>query len=60
MAVNEVKLNEFLGKAIADLGAAMSAVLVLIGDEHGLYAALAERKPALRLAARSRRSRREN
>ena len=42
MAVNEDKLNEFLGKAIGDLGAAMSAVLVLIGDELGLYAALAE------------------
>jgi 2-polyprenyl-3-methyl-5-hydroxy-6-metoxy-1,4-benzoquinol methylase len=44
MAVNEVKLNEFLGKAIGDLGAAMSAVLVLIGDELGLYAALAEER----------------
>ena len=32
----------FSGKAIGDLGAAMSAVLVLIGDELGLYAALAE------------------
>ena len=38
MAVNEDKLNAFVGKAIGDLGAAMSAVLVLIG----LYSALAE------------------
>jgi hypothetical protein len=32
MTVNEDKLNAFLGKAVGDLGAAMSAVLVLIGD----------------------------
>lgn len=42
MAVDENKLNEFLGRAIGDLGAAMSAMLVLIGDELGLYSALAE------------------
>jgi 2-polyprenyl-3-methyl-5-hydroxy-6-metoxy-1,4-benzoquinol methylase len=42
MTVNEDKLNAFVGKAVGDLGAAMSAVLVLIGDELGLYAALAE------------------
>jgi len=42
MAVDEDKLNAFLGKAVGDLGAAMSAVLVLVGDELGLYSALAE------------------
>jgi 2-polyprenyl-3-methyl-5-hydroxy-6-metoxy-1,4-benzoquinol methylase len=42
MTVNEDRLNAFLGKAINDLGAAMSAVLVLVGDELGLYSALAE------------------
>jgi hypothetical protein len=42
MTVNEDKLNAFVGKAVGDLGAAMSAVLVLIGDELGLYSALAE------------------
>ncbi len=41
MAVNEERLNAFLGKAIGDLGAAVSAVLMLIGDELGLYRALA-------------------
>lgn len=41
MAINEAKLNEFLGKAVGDLGAAMSAVLVSIGDELGYYKALA-------------------
>jgi hypothetical protein len=42
MTVDEDRLNAFVGKAIGDLGAAMSAVLVLIGDELGLYSALAE------------------
>ena len=42
MAVDEDKLNAFLGKAVGDLGAAMSAVLILVGDELGLYSALAE------------------
>jgi 2-polyprenyl-3-methyl-5-hydroxy-6-metoxy-1,4-benzoquinol methylase len=41
MTVTVDKLNEFLGKAIGDLGASVSAVLMLIGDELGLYAALA-------------------
>ena len=41
MTVTEDKLNAFLGKAVEDLGAAVSAVLMLIGDELGLYAALA-------------------
>jgi SAM-dependent methyltransferase len=41
MAINETKLNEFLGKAVADLGAAASATMVLVGDRLGLYKALA-------------------
>ena len=45
MAVNEERLNAFLGKAIGDLGGAISAVLMLLGDELGLYRALA-REPA--------------
>ena len=31
--VDETKLNEFMGKALADMGAAMNAALVLLGDE---------------------------
>lgn len=42
MAINEARLNAFLGKAVGDLGAAMSAVLISIGDELGLYKALAK------------------
>jgi SAM-dependent methyltransferase len=41
MAIDEARLNAFLGKAVGDLGAAMSAVLISIGDELGLYRALA-------------------
>ncbi|MDB6089279.1 MAG: SAM-dependent methyltransferase [Gammaproteobacteria bacterium] len=42
MAINEAKLNTFLGKAVGDLGAAMSAVLMSVGDELGLYRELAK------------------
>jgi SAM-dependent methyltransferase len=41
MAIDPDRLNAFLGKAVCDLGAAISAVLVSIGDELGLYRALA-------------------
>jgi SAM-dependent methyltransferase len=41
-AVNEQRLNAFLGRAVGDLGASISAVLMLIGDELGLYRALAD------------------
>jgi SAM-dependent methyltransferase len=54
MAIDQDKLNAFLGKAVGDLGAAISAVLVTIGDELGLYRALAkERLTASELAART-------
>lgn len=45
MVVNQDRLNEFLGKAVGDIGAAMSANLVLIGDRLGLYKALAKMGP---------------
>ena len=41
MQVDEQKLGAFLGKAVGDLGAAVSAVLVSIGDELGFYKTLA-------------------
>jgi hypothetical protein len=41
MSVNETRLNEFLGKAVGDLGAAMSAALMLVGDRLGLFKELA-------------------
>jgi 2-polyprenyl-3-methyl-5-hydroxy-6-metoxy-1,4-benzoquinol methylase len=42
VAINEDKLNEFLGRAVGDLGAAMSAALILVGDRLGLYKELAK------------------
>ena len=42
MSIDETKLNEFLGKAVGDLGAAMSAALMLVGDRLGLYKELAK------------------
>ena len=55
MAVNEAKLQEFMGKALGDIGAGMSAVLVLIGDKLGLYKALSQAGPvtAAELAKRT-------
>lgn len=41
MTHDQAKLDAFLGKAVGDLGAAVSAVLVLLGDELGLYRELA-------------------
>jgi SAM-dependent methyltransferase len=46
MSVNQAKLQEFMGKALGDMGAAASAVMVLIGDQLGLYKTLAEEGPA--------------
>jgi 2-polyprenyl-3-methyl-5-hydroxy-6-metoxy-1,4-benzoquinol methylase len=40
-AVDMGKLEQFLGKVVGDVGAAMSAALVVIGDRLGLYKALA-------------------
>ncbi|MDT3378972.1 class I SAM-dependent methyltransferase [Labrys neptuniae] len=39
------KLNAFMGKMLSDVGAAMNASLLLIGDKLGLYKALAEAGP---------------
>ncbi len=33
--IDEDKLNEFMGRFVSDLGAAMSAALVVIGDRLG-------------------------
>jgi SAM-dependent methyltransferase len=43
--VDQEKLDEFLGRFVGDLGAALAAPLVVIGDRLGLYRALAEHGP---------------
>ena len=40
MAVNPDKLNAFMGKAVSDIGAALSANMALLGDTLGLYKAI--------------------
>ncbi len=45
MAINEAKLNEFMGKFVGDLGATLNAALVVIGDKLGLYKAMAGAGP---------------
>ncbi|MBA2339434.1 MAG: methyltransferase domain-containing protein, partial [Pyrinomonadaceae bacterium] len=42
MAINEEKLNQFLGNAVTDFGATMHAGLVVIGESLGLYKSMAE------------------
>lgn len=42
---DESKLNAFMEKAVSDMGAAMHATLVLIGDKLGLYRAMAGAGP---------------
>lgn len=43
--INEGKMQAFLGKVVGDFGAALSSVLVYIGQKLGLYRALAEAGP---------------
>ena len=43
--IDQAKLDEFMGRFVADLGAAMSAALVVIGDRLGLYRAMADGDP---------------
>jgi 2-polyprenyl-3-methyl-5-hydroxy-6-metoxy-1,4-benzoquinol methylase len=43
--INEAKLNEFMGKAVNEIGIALSAALVHIGDKLGLYKAMANAGP---------------
>jgi len=45
MAVSPGKLNAFMGKAVGDIGAAMSANTVLLGDKLGLYKTMAKAGP---------------
>jgi SAM-dependent methyltransferase len=45
MSIDQEKLNQFMQKAIGDLGATLHAALVVIGDKLGLYRAMAEAGP---------------
>ena len=41
MSVDQKKLEAFVGKAVGDLGTALTAALIVIGDKLGLFKALA-------------------
>src|SRR5271156_5410923 len=45
MPVDEGKLQKFMEKMVGDLGAAMGAALVTVGDKLGLYRAMAGAGP---------------
>jgi SAM-dependent methyltransferase len=53
--IDQAKLDEFLGRFVGDLGAALSAALVVIGDRLGLYRAMRGGEPvsAAQLAERT-------
>jgi SAM-dependent methyltransferase len=40
--IDQAKLNAFMGRAVGDMGSAMHAVLILLGDRLGLYKAMAD------------------
>jgi len=44
-AIDESKLNAFLGQVIGELGATVNAGLIVIGDRLGLYKAMADGRP---------------
>jgi SAM-dependent methyltransferase len=43
--VNEAKLNQFMGQALGEMGAAINTALVILGDRLGLYKAMAGAGP---------------
>ena len=46
MAVDQAKLDAFMGKLVGEMGAVASSILVMIGDKLGLYKALAAAGPS--------------
>ncbi|MBS0491183.1 MAG: SAM-dependent methyltransferase, partial [Proteobacteria bacterium] len=49
MQVDQSKLEAFQGKMLGDMGAAVSAALVILGDQLGLYKAMADGGPTTSL-----------
>jgi SAM-dependent methyltransferase len=45
MRMNEAKLHEFMGRLVTDMGGAAMLASVIIGEELGLYRAMADGKP---------------
>jgi len=53
--MNETKLHEFMGKFVTDMGGAYMMEMVLIGDELGLYKAMADNRSVTAEALAARR-----
>jgi SAM-dependent methyltransferase len=55
-AVDQAKLHEFVMKAVGEMGAAMNAALIIVGDKLGLYKAMAGAGPmtSAELAAKTK------
>ena len=45
MQINQERLDQFMGQVVGELGAAMNAALVLVGEKLGLYKAMAGAGP---------------
>ena len=43
--MDEARLHEFMGKLVGDMGAAATLANVILGDELGLYRAMADSQP---------------
>lgn len=43
--IDEAKLHAFMHRAVGDMGAAMHAVLIVLGDKLGLYKAMGDGRP---------------
>ncbi len=52
MAIDETRLNAFMGNFVQDMGAVMHAATVVVGDQLGLYKALAEGPATVEALAR--------
>jgi SAM-dependent methyltransferase len=52
--LDESKLNAFMGRAVQDMGAALHASLVIVGDKLGLYKAMAGAGPMTSAAVASK------
>jgi 2-polyprenyl-3-methyl-5-hydroxy-6-metoxy-1,4-benzoquinol methylase len=52
MAINEQRLNDFMGKFVGDLGAVMHAATIVVGDALGIYKALQEAPATVEQLAR--------
>src|SRR6185369_15457812 len=44
-SIDEAKLNAFMQRAVGDMGAAIHAVLIMLGDRLGLFKAMGDSVP---------------